>query len=93
MTALQKITLRELGQKVFEKLAVAALLVVVGYLTGNSDRAAMQAENDAQSRDISRLNDDLKALRANQDNLAPRVLTLEVQGETARAGQMKGDRK
>lgn len=93
MTGLQKITLRELGQKVFEKLAIMALLLVVGYLIGNSDRAEMKAENDRQRSDISRLDDEVKALRADQDNLAPRVLTLEVQGETALAGQMKGDRK
>lgn len=85
--------LANLREKIVEWAVMAALVGVIGYLIGNSDATTMRGEIDLLKAENVRLEADLNALTNDYDNLAPRVLTLEVQATTGREERMKVDAK
>lgn len=81
--------LANLREKILEWAVLGALVGVIGYLIGNSDATTLKAEITTLRAENARQEETIAAHETKIDNLAPRVLTLEVQD----AERMKGERK
>ena len=85
--------LANLREKIVEWAVMAALVGVIGYLIGNSDATMMRVEIDRLTADNARQEAEIAAQSNRYDDLAPRVLTLEVQAKAEREERLKGDAK
>lgn len=81
--------LANLRDKIIEWAVLGALVGVIGYLIGNNDATTLKAEVNVLRAENVRQEAAIAAHDAKIENLAPRVLTLEVQD----VERMKGAHK